>query len=227
MSVDYAVELRDVSFAHASTKILSGVDLKVEYRESVAIMGKSGAGKTTLLKIIAGLLTPEKGHVRVLGQDLQKNGLRDLKGKIAYIPQSLGLVDCESALYNVLLARAPIKTLRFLSGLWSGSDVREAIEALKTVGLNGKYKNKVEKLSGGEKQRVVIARAIFQKASLLLADEPVSNLDFETAEKIVKLMVDLKRRGLTIISVTHDRELTFKYFDKIYLLENSSLREIN
>ncbi|MEM0203031.1 MAG: ATP-binding cassette domain-containing protein [Archaeoglobaceae archaeon] len=227
MSVGYAVELRDVSFTHGSAKILSGVEFKVEYRESVAIMGKSGAGKTTFLKIIAGLLTPEKGRVRVLGQDLRKNGFNRVKGKIAYIPQSLGLVDCESALYNVLLARASIKPLRFLTGLWSKDDVKEAIEALEMVGLNGKYKNKVEKLSGGEKQRVVIARAIFQKATLLLADEPVSNLDFETADKIVKLMVDLKRKGLTIISVTHDKELAFKYFDKIYLLENSKLREIN
>lgn len=218
---DRAVELRDVSFSYGSNKILDGASLNVDRGEAVAIMGRSGVGKTTLLKIIAGLLKPQKGYVRVFGRPPHECLM---EGMIAYIPQTLGLIEGESALYNVLLARAPRKPLRFMMGLWDGDDVREALEALRIVGLEDKAKSRVERLSGGERQRVAIARAIFQRASVLLADEPVSNLDLDTAETIVKMIVDLKSRGLTIIAVMHDRELAFKYFDKIYLLDGGILR---
>ncbi|HWQ18106.1 MAG TPA: ATP-binding cassette domain-containing protein [Sulfolobales archaeon] len=225
LSTDYAVELKDVFFGYGSTRILSGVNLKVGYGEAVAIMGKSGAGKTTLLKIIAGLLKPERGHVRVLGCITHTDCFNSLRGRIAYIPQNLGLVEGESALYNVLLAKAPSKPLRFMAGLWGRDDLGEAFEALKMVGLDGKARSRVDRLSGGERQRVAIARAILQRAEVLLADEPVSSLDLDTAEDIVRFMAGLKSKGLTIIAVMHDKWLTSKYFDKIYLLDGGVLRE--
>ncbi len=224
-SADYAVELKDIFFSYGSNSILRGVNLEVGYGEAVAIMGRSGSGKTTLLKIIAGLLRPEKGYVKVLGHYLQAGGLNSVKGRIAYIPQTLGLIEGESALYNVLLARAPRKPLRFITGLWGGDDVEGAVEALRLVGLNGVGRRRVETLSGGEKQRVAIARAIFQGAVLLLADEPISNLDLDTAEALVNMMVSLKLRGLSVISVMHDRQLALKYFDRVYVLDGGVLRE--
>jgi ABC-type cobalamin/Fe3+-siderophores transport system ATPase subunit len=224
-SAGHAVELNDVFFSYGSTRILSGVNLKVGYGEAIAIMGRSGVGKTTLLKIIAGILKPEKGYVRVLGCITNTGCFNSLRGRIAYIPQNLGLVEGESALYNVLLAKAPSKPLRFMAGLWGRDDLSEALEALRMVGLDGKAKSRVDRLSGGERQRVAIARAILQRAEILLADEPVSNLDLDTAEDIAKLMVGLKSKGLTIIAVMHDKWLTSKYFDKIYLLDGGILRE--
>lgn len=226
-STDHAVELRDVSFSYGPSRVLRGVNLEVGYGEAVAIMGRSGSGKTTLLKIIAGLLRPEKGYVKVLGHNLQSGGLNSVRGRIAYIPQTLGLIEGESALYNVLLARASRKPLMFITGLWGRDDVEDAIEALRLVGLNGVDRRRVETLSGGERQRVAIARAIFQGAVLLLADEPVSNLDLDTAEAIVNLMVGLKSRGLSIISIMHDRELALKYFDRVYILDGGVLRGEN
>ncbi len=225
-SAQHAVELRDVFFSYGSNKILNGASLEIGYGEAIAIMGRSGVGKTTLLKIIAGLLRPEKGYVKVLGCTMQTECSDSLRGRIAYIPQNLGLIEGESALYNVLLARAPNKPLRFVAGLWGRDDSNEAREVLRMVGLENKARNRVERLSGGEKQRVAIARAIFQRASVLLADEPVSNLDLDTAEAIVRLMVGLKSRGLAIIAVMHDRDLALRYFDKIYLLEGGVLRGI-
>ncbi len=221
-----AVELRDVFFSYGSNQILRGVSLEIGYGEAVAVMGRSGAGKTTLLKIIAGLLRPEKGYVKVLGCEPTAECIDSLRGRIAYIPQTLGLIDGETVIYNVLLARAPRKPFRFMAGLWSREDMIQASEALKAVGLGDKARNRVNRLSGGEMQRVVIARAIFQGASLLLADEPVSNLDLDTAEAVVKLMVDLRSRGLAIIAVMHDRELALKYFNKTYLLDRGILREM-
>ncbi|MFN4046642.1 MAG: phosphonate ABC transporter ATP-binding protein [Acidilobaceae archaeon] len=221
------VELRDVSFSYGSNIILRGANLEVYRGEAVAVMGKSGSGKTTLLKIIAGLLKPEKGYVKVFGHMIQAGGFNSIMGRIGYIPQTLGLIEGETALYNVLLARAPHKPLRFITGLWGKDDVEGALEALSIVRLNGKAGRRVDTLSGGERQRVAIARAIFQKADLLLADEPVSSLDLDTAEAIVSLMVGLKSRGLTIISVMHDRDLALEYFDRVYFLDEGVLREIN
>ncbi len=222
--LQHPVFLRNVSFNYGNGLLLRDVNLLVDYGEAVAIMGRSGAGKTTLLKIISGLLKPTGGYVEVFGCPMSFGCVKHIRRRIAYIPQNLALIESETALYNVLLARAPNKPLRFITSLWSRSDVEEALGVLKAVGLGDKAKTKVEKLSGGEKQRVAIARAIFQRADVLLADEPVSSLDFDTAEAIVDMLISLKSKGITIIAVMHDRELAFKYFDKIYVLENGVLK---
>jgi len=222
---DYAVELRDVWFSYGDLRVLRGASLAVGYYGRVAIMGRSGSGKTTLLKIIAGLLRPERGVVRVLGHSLS-NGVDAVRGKVAYIPQSLGLVEGGSALYNVLLARAPSSSLRFMVGLWSRRDIEEALEALRAVGLESKAMTRVDRLSGGERQRVAIARAIFQGAKVILADEPVSNLDYETAELVLSKLVGLADRGVTVIAVMHDYDLAFKYFKNVYVLKDGTLREL-
>jgi len=219
-----AVELRGVFFRYGSLEILRGVDLDLWPGEAVAIMGRSGVGKTTLLKIAAGLLRPEKGYVRILGCPTPDRCFEKLRGRIAYIPQSIGLVEGGTALYNVLLARAHRSPLRSSLGLWARGDVEEALEALRAVGLDGKARARVERLSGGERQRVAIARAIYQGAPVILADEPVSNLDLETARSIVELLVGLRRRGAAVAAVMHDRELALSYFDRVYVLEGGLLR---
>ncbi|MDT7888944.1 MAG: ATP-binding cassette domain-containing protein [Desulfurococcales archaeon] len=221
-----AIVLRDVEFSYGRLKILKGVSLEVDAGSAIAIMGRSGSGKTTILKIIAGLLKPERGFVRVLGLDIYRDGFKDIRGRIAYIPQSIGLIEGASALYNVLIARAPEHMFRFITGFWSWGDVRDAMEALSIVGLDGKAGVRVDRLSGGEKQRVAIARALFQRADIVLADEPVSNLDRDTAENIVKILAGLSRKGVTVISVLHDLDLALSYFNRVYILNDGRLREI-
>jgi ABC-type phosphate/phosphonate transport system ATPase subunit len=115
---------------------------------------------------------------------------------------------------------------RFITGFWSWGDVRDAMEALSIVGLDGKAGVRVDRLSGGEKQRVAIARALFQRADIVLADEPVSNLDRDTAENIVKILAGLSRKGVTVISVLHDLDLALSYFNRVYILNDGRLREI-
>ena len=222
-----AVELRGVVFSYGDKRVLNGVDLEVFHGEAIAIMGRSGAGKTTLLKIIAGLLKPGEGVAKILGCVSSGSCFDNLKGKIAYIPQTLGLVEGGSALYNVLLAKAPEKPLRFITGIWGGYYVSKALEVLEAVGLLEKAWTRVEKLSGGERQRVAIARVIFQGAPVILADEPVSNLDLETARDVVGLLTELRERGVAIVAVMHDRDLAQRYFDKIYVLESGVLRVIS
>jgi ABC-type phosphate/phosphonate transport system ATPase subunit len=135
-------------------------------------------------------------------------------------------VEGGSALYNVLLARAPSKPTRFLLGFWDKRDVEEALEALKLVGLEAKAMRRVDRLSGGERQRVLVARAIFQDARIVLADEPVSNLDLETAESVMASLVSLAGRGVTIIAVLHDYDLALKFFERVYILKDGKLREL-
>ncbi len=226
LEVGKAVVLRDVEFSYGELKILKGVSLEVDAGSAIAIMGRSGSGKTTLLKIIAGLRRPERGFVRVLGIDIYRDGSRHIRGRIAYIPQNIGLIEGASALYNVLIARAPERLLRFITGFWGRGDVRDAVEALGMVGLDGKEGVRVDRLSGGERQRVAIARALFQRASIVLADEPVSNLDRDTAENVVRILAGLSRKGVTVISVLHDLDLALGYFDRVYILSDGRLREI-
>lgn len=226
MSGDVAVEMKDVEFSYETLKVLKGVSLEVKLGERIAIMGRSGSGKTTLLKIIAGLLKPEGGFVRVLGYNLMNGSFKNVQGKIAYIPQNLGLVEGGSALYNILLARAPRKPTRFLLGFWDKKDIEEALEALRIVGLESKAMKRVDRLSGGERQRVSVARAIFQGARIVLADEPVSNLDMETAESVTASLASLASRGVTIIAVLHDYDLALRFFERVYILKDGKLWEL-
>ncbi len=227
MSDGKAIEMRDVEFSYGSLKVLRGVSLDASAGDRIAIMGRSGSGKTTLLKIIAGLLKPERGFVRVLGYSPGDEGFSVVRGKIAYIPQNIGLVEGGSVLYNVLIARAPRKPLRFLLGLWDRRDFEEALDALRLVGLEAKAFKRVDRLSGGERQRVLVARAIFQDARIILADEPVSNLDIETAESVISSIVSLASRGVTVVAVLHDYDLAVKYFDRVYILRDGRLRELS
>lgn len=226
MGGDVAVEMKDVEFSYETLKVLKGVSLEVKLGERIAIMGRSGSGKTTLLKIIAGLLKPEGGFVRVLGYNLMNGSFKNVQGKIAYIPQNLGLVEGGSALYNILLARAPSKPTRFLLGFWDKKDIEEALEALRIVGLESKAMKRVDRLSGGERQRVSVARAIFQGARIILADEPVSNLDRETAESVTASLASLASRGVTIIAVLHDYDLALRFFERVYILKDGKLWEL-
>ena len=226
MGGDVAVEMKDVEFSYETLKVLKGVSLEVKLGERIAIMGRSGSGKTTLLKIIAGLLKPEGGFVRVLGYNLMNGSFKNVQGKIAYIPQNLGLVEGGSALYNILLARAPSKPTRFLLGFWDKKDIEEALEALRIVGLESKAMKRVDRLSGGERQRVSVARAIFQGARIILADEPVSNLDRETAESVTASLASLASRGVTIIAVLHDYDLALRFFERVYMLKDGKLWEL-
>ncbi len=220
------LEAREVYFSYGSGDLLRGVSLVVEPGDTIAIMGRSGSGKTTLLKLLAGLLKPRAGVVRVLGCEVGHPCFESVRRRLAYIPQSLGLVSGASALYNVLLGRAASHPLRFITGLWPRRAVEEALEALRAVGLDSKARSSVDRLSGGERQRVAIARALFQGASVVLADEPVSNLDADTAAEVAKLLVEPSRRGTSIIAVLHDQDIAFEFFKRVYLLNGGVLKEL-
>ncbi len=180
--------------------ILRDIDFVLKARETAAIVGASGSGKSTLLSIIAGLDTPTRGTVRLVGRDLfamsedQRAALR--AQQIGFVFQSFQLLGNLTALENVML---PLE-------LADRRDARRAAtEMLARVGLSERLGHYPRVLSGGEQQRVALARAFVVRPAVLLADEPTGSLDFATGERVMELMFDLNRElGTTLVLVTHD-----------------------
>ena len=192
---------KSVTDSTGTLDILRDIHFQLAPKETVAIVGASGSGKSTLLSIIAGLDTPTRGTVRLAGQDLfalDEDGRAALRAqKIGFVFQSFQLMGNLTALENVML---PLE-------LADRRDARKAAtEMLAHVGLSERLGHYPKVLSGGEQQRVAMARAFVVQPAVLLADEPTGSLDFATGETIMQLMFDLNReQGTTLVLVTHDR----------------------
>jgi putative ABC transport system ATP-binding protein len=180
---------------------LRGVDLRVSAGEFVAVMGPSGSGKTTLLNCLSGLDDIDGGTVMVEGDDLHamRDGVRTAHRarRMGFIFQSFNLIPVLSATENVEL---PL----LLNGVSAKESRRRAQAELDRVGLGHRYDHHPTELSGGEQQRVTVARALVIEPALVWADEPTGNLDTQTADKVLELLAELHREGLTLILVTHD-----------------------
>ena len=195
------LELKNVYKIYGDLHALDDVSLKIEEGEWVAIMGPSGSGKSTVMNIIGCMDKPTKGEVLLDGKDISKEssqGLTDIRrDKIGLIFQQFHLINYLTALENVMVAQY----------YHSMPDEKEAMEALERVGLADRAHHLPSQLSGGEQQRVCVARALINHPELILADEPTGNLD-ETNERIVlDLFRQLHDEGTTLIVVTHDAEV--------------------
>ncbi len=215
------VELKNVAkkyiMGETEVQALRGMDLKVSPGEFVAIVGPSGSGKSTLMHIIGALDIPDQGQVVLDERDIsdyEENELAELRGnKVGFVFQTFNLIHTLSSLDNVALP------LTF-QGVSREEREERAAELLEMVGLGDRLRHKPAELSGGEQQRVSIARALINDPEILLADEPTGNLDSKTGEEIMELLKGLNRdRGMTIVVVTHNprdaeyAERTVKMFD--------------
>lgn len=191
--------------------VLKDIDLEIEAGGAVAILGPSGSGKTTLLGLLAGLDLPSAGYVVLDGQnlnDLSEDERAELRAdKVGFVFQTFQLIPTLTALENVLV---PIE-LQQASAVNGGEMQRRAAELLDRVGLGDRTHHYPAQLSGGEQQRVGLARAFANRPKILMADEPTGNLDAETGHHVIDLMVRLNREeGTTLVLVTHDVELASK-----------------
>lgn len=192
------VEVTELRKAFGDVCALNGVSFSIESGEWIAIMGPSGSGKTTLINILGGLDTPTDGRAIVDGVDvgrLDETGLTRFRAeKIGFVFQQFHLVPYLTAVENVMLAQY----------FHSTTDEHEAAEALRRVGLGERLLHLPSQLSGGEQQRVAVARALINHPKLILADEPTGNLDEANEETVIRLLRDLHNEGHTILMVTHD-----------------------
>jgi putative ABC transport system ATP-binding protein len=183
---------------------LRGIDLTINEGELIGLVGTSGSGKSTMLNIMGALDHPTEGKVRIQGQDLSAlsdRQLSSLRGRrIGFIFQQFHLIAGLSLVENVA-------TGVLYQGASRSQRIKNGIRLLTQVGLGNRLDHLPHQLSGGEQQRVAVARALMGEPAIILADEPTGNLDSKTSEEIVKLLHQLNEDGSTIIVVTHDREL--------------------
>ena len=214
-----AISVRDLAHGYQTPRgrldVLTGVSLDMPEGGYAAVTGTSGAGKTTFLAVLGGLERPERGEVRVGGEDVAKLSGDALAGyrrtTIGFVFQHFGLLDTLTAAQNVELACT-------LAGIGPAQRRARATELLDAVGLSARAKHRPAALSGGERQRVAIARAMANRPRLLLADEPTGNLDDDSAERVVDLLETVRREhGCTLVIVTHDRLLAERADHRFHL----------
>jgi len=186
-----------------SVPALRGINLNVQRGEMLAVMGPSGCGKTTLLNCLSGLDTPDNGQIAIEGVSL--SGMSDHE-RTDYRARRMGFVFQFYNLLPVLSAVENVELPLLVSGVRLREARKRALEALEQVRLAERGNHRPSELSGGERQRTTIARALVNRPALVWADEPTGDLDSETANEIMDVLVDLNReQGLTFILVTHDR----------------------
>lgn len=212
-----ALELRSLSIGY-DEPLISGINLKINPGETVAILGPSGIGKTTLIRTIAGLIVPLSGEVI---HDFPK------RSGIGYIPQRLGLVKHSSVRSNVAIGARTRKPKWFPAILPLGSDLDSDIDsALTSLGIDEYSKNPVRILSGGQQRRVAIARALVQRPKLILADEFLGELDNENVKSIIEATKSLiSEIGATLIMVEHQEERAVEIADKIWRIVDGKVIE--
>ena len=202
--------------------ILNHINFQIQKGEMVAIMGKSGAGKSTLLKILAGLEEYDEGKYYCDGHLIKQ--MSD-KRMAEFRNQNIGIVLQEFALINEFnIFENVILPMEFKKNSRKSEMKQIANDLIDYIGLKGKEKQRVKTLSGGEKQRVAIARSLVNNPNIILADEPTGALDTENRESIMKLFCDVHNKGKTIIIVTHDKEIASQA-DRVLIIKDGIIKK--
>lgn len=199
------IDIKDIKKSFGSLQVLRGVNLHIDKGEVISIVGPSGAGKTTLLQLIGALDRPTSGSILFNGRELASMSDKQLAAfrnrQIGFVFQFHQLLPEFTALENIIIPA-------LIAGRSRSEAEKEAMELLGIMGLQERAEHKPSELSGGENQRVAVARALINKPALILADEPSGSLDSKNKEELHKLFFELRARyGQTFLIVTHDEEL--------------------
>lgn len=216
------IQMMNVSVAYNGTPVLDDINFSLDVGEFCYVIGKTGAGKSSFLKLIYKDVNPIKGLIKVADFDLSNlpdKRIPYLRRRLGVVFQDFQLLPDRNVFDNVAFAlRVTGQKKRFIK--------QRVIEVLGLVGLSHKRKAMPDDLSGGEKQRVVIARALANEPRLLLADEPTGNLDPEASSSIMELLHQINNRGMSVLMVTHDYDTIRKFPNRTVQIENGSLQDI-
>jgi putative ABC transport system ATP-binding protein len=203
-------------------RVLDGADASINGGEAVAILGRSGSGKSTLLNLISGIDRPDSGSIELDGHDITR---LPEPGRTLFRRKRIGFVYQFFNLIPTLDVEENVRLVLELNGVRGAEARRRSAAMLNQVGLADRARSAIDKLSGGEQQRVAIARALVHEPSLLLADEPTGNLDEQTAQQVIPILLDMARsRGAALLIVTHDTGLA-RSADRILELREGRLQE--
>ena len=228
MFTDLVFDLHDVGVRFGATKVLTGVRLAIRAGERVAVIGPSGAGKSTLIGLLNGTVTATQGSVRALDcpyGEATARRVRAAQQKIGTIHQQFDLVGELRTVHNVNAGRLGAWPFwKAALSLLLPRDVQPVRAALDRVGIGDKYNSRTGDLSGGEQQRVAIARVLVQRPQVILADEPVASLDPARGLEIVNLLLDLSvETGTTFVASLHDVEMALGRFERVVGLREGQI----
>lgn len=218
------IDYKDVEIRQAEQIVLRNVTLHVENGEMIYMLGKVGSGKSSFLKTLYGALPITGGQARVLDYDM----MRIRRRKLPYLRRRLGIIFQD---YKLLTDRSVEENLLFVLRAtgWKDKKLMKAhvLEILQQVGMDNKAYKKPYELSGGEQQRVVIARALLNSPEMILADEPTGNLDAETGKEIMDLLYSISQAGITVLMSTHNRLWPELYPGKKWLFDGGEIKDVD
>lgn len=219
------IRLKDVKIYQQSELVLNNIDFELHDNEIIYLIGKTGSGKSSLLKTLFGELHLRDGRGTVAGYDLATLKRKD----IPMLRRKIGIVFQD---FQLLMDRSVIRNLFFVMQATGWTDKvlmeRRATDVLRMVGIENKANLMPHTLSGGEQQRVAIARALVNRPELILADEPTGNLDPETSEEIMRLLIAVaKEERSSVIMATHDMSMVEKFPGRVFRVENGGMKEVD
>ena len=209
------IEIKDLSKSYGDKEILKNINLIINDNEIVAIIGKSGCGKSTLLRCISRLENITKGSIYIDNENI--NNIKDYYKKVGMVFQNFNLFENLNVLDNLILAPVKLKLMT------KDEAIKKAKNYLKDIGLINKIKEYPKNLSGGEKQRVAIIRALMEKPKIILFDEPTSSLDPQMTQEVLDLMKRLSNLNITIIIVSHEINFIKEFAQRIIYIDNKKV----
>jgi iron complex transport system ATP-binding protein len=213
------ITLSGVRFAYNGFEVIKGITHSFEKGSFTALLGPNGSGKSTLIRLINGILTPQAGTVEVMGRRAGSISAREMAREMAYVPQMQYNTFPATVFDTVLLGRNP-----YISWSPGKDDRRITAEILVRLGLDDIALKDVNKLSGGQRQQVFIARALAQQPSVILLDEPTANLDLRHQHEILRLLAELAADGITVLVAIHDLNLALKYCGEFLMIDDGQVR---